>query len=785
MAQTPISASAFYNSTTPTTIYTVPASRQAVVKGILASSLVGSNNVVTVNKVSNGVTYPLVQGQITGYIASSGAYYNNPGVLSVNLLQSPITLGAGDSISISTTTTSQYKVEQAAYSANYKIYNFNYFNGYYIAVGVDNSNGIGLILTSTDGVTYTRRTFTAAVALTNVVYGNGYYVVCNATGGTIHYSTDLAAWTQVSLPSTYPCYALTYAGSKFVTGGGSGRSYYATTTPLSWTAATTFNSSNTIYTIAYIGTNYFYGTAGTSYYTSDFSSFTQPYVSTLPGTSFAGVAAANNKFIVTNQNTPGGNQNAFLRTSSDGISWSYQNTTANNLSSYYAHPSYGSNGGYMIFPYFAQGNGYYLYSSNGTSWGQTQYTGTGYSGSSNQTFSLAWENTANATYGARGLVYLNASNSHYFNGFSFNSNGTIGGQSFSFSATQLVNGSFVASPVPAFCGNPNNGSWVALMYYYNGGNYGGPTYYGSSPSTGDQSNTTGWYAAQGYGQGYGTCVGCYPNSPKYLAGSTGGWVFEATGYGQSWNQIMGNPNYVSNPAGFTHQGVPTAGMARGGESSSSPFVIVWTNGYFATTTNQGTSWTFGNLPISSIQTQMEKFNAGPIKYNNGNFIVVNNAGQAAISSDGINWSTMLVGVTNTYNLNSTNIFISSAGLYTSAAGDVNSFTNKTLTNYATNSSVNQMVYANSTYYLSSSGNLYSSSDLITWTNKSFSTQALNDIAYFGGANAGLAYSGSSTNIAISGASVANAAAGSIIGKPFTPNSSIFVGSATASVVEIS
>jgi len=227
MAQTPKSASVIYSSTTPTTIYTVPGGATAVVKGVLASSSVANFDTVTLNKVSGGVTYPLARSQQTGYAAyTSSTYYPaGAGQVSVNLLASPITLAAGDSISISSADTSYYKVATATYSSNWKIGNIAYLNGYYVVVGQDTSTGNGLILTSTDGITYTQRTFSYAFYLSNVTYGNGYYVVCNTTGGAVHYSTDLVTWTAATLPSTVACYAITYGNGKFVVGGAGGYYY--------------------------------------------------------------------------------------------------------------------------------------------------------------------------------------------------------------------------------------------------------------------------------------------------------------------------------------------------------------------------------------------------------------------------------------------------------------------------------------------------------------------------------------------------------------------------------
>jgi hypothetical protein len=76
--------------------------------------------------------------------------------------------------------------------------------------------------------------------------------------------------------------------------------------------------------------------------------------------------------------------------------------------------------------------------------------------------------------------------------------------------------------------------------------------------------------------------------------------------------------------------------------------------------------------------------------------------------------------------------------------------------------------------------------LITWTNKQFNTTQINDVNYFGPSSyGGLAYSGTGTGIVVSQAKASGSAdTTGNIGKIFTPSSSIYVGNATASIVQI-
>jgi hypothetical protein len=787
MAQTPISASVLYNSTTPTTIYTVPATKTAVVKGVLASSLITSYDTVTINKVSGGVTYPIVRNTVTGWTVNSSTYYYERQLDTRNLLESPITLAAGDSISISTTGTSAYKMEYAVENSNYRIGNIAYLNGNYIAVGIDISTNTGLILTSTDGLTYTKRTFSASVYLTNVTFGNGYYVVCNSTGGTIHHSTDLVTWTAASLPTTFACFALTYGGGQFVTGGASGRSYYATTTPLSWTAAGVFKS-DTINAIAYIGTNYFYATTGISYYTTDFTTYTQPYVSIITG-NFQSLAATNNKVLVTNNQVASTFPNTFLRSSADGITWGAVTTAANSMISGASYVEYAANGGHFSTRLNnSNGNAEYLYSSDGVTWTQSAFsflTGSGNAGITN--FTAAYLNTSNASYTNKVLVYQSAGGTYYIQGCNVATTGVLSSQNFSYGATFWQNGTYQGTPL--FAGNPSDGSWKAMGYYSNGGNNGGPFQWSSSPNSGSDGNRNqGWDNSSYPGASYATCIGIIPNDSAYLAGTESGWIFKSTNYSSSWFPIMGNPSYVGNPTGFTYQGVAVSGMARGGDLSTSPVVIVWTNGYFGTSTDQGSSWTFGNVGLSSIYKQSDLYQS-PVAYGNGYFYVGNSVGAIARSTNGINWEIMVSSINSIYYLNSQNVYLKNGGqIFTSATGVVDVFTSKSTNAFLTgNPTTNQMIYLNSTYYvIDNAGTLYQSSDLITWTTKSFNSTQINNVNYLNtGSYGGMTYSGAGNAFvlatAFAGASTAGTGA---IGKPFTPSINTYVGNATASIVQI-
>lgn len=792
MAQTPISASVLYNSTTPTTIYTVPTGKTAVVKGVLASSLTTTVDTVTLNKVSGGTTYPLVQNQASGYITQSGTYYVVNGVQTINLLQSPITLAAGDSISISTTTGSYYKTPLANYTSTNKIGNIAYLNGNYIVVGQDTTTGYGLILTSTDGITYTQRSFPFSFSLTNVTYGNGYYVVCNDTGGAIHYSTDLVTWTQVSLPSTVSCYAITYGGGKFVTGGGSGRSYYATTTPLSWTLATVFNT-NTIYAISYIGTNYFYGNSGVSYYTADFSTYTQPYVYMIGGNSAGrsgNFIVSNNKIMATNALVAGTYPNTFMTTSTNGVSWSNVTTTSNSMASYNTYMAYCSNGGYMCYRYYNTGTNYYLYSSDGVTWNQDNFGALNYSTSNGyQIHKAGYDNTTNTNVNNKVLGYMYAGNATMVFCYNMGTNGSLNSIQFQFSSSTISGGTASVQQVPYFVGNPYDESWIGVVYYSNGGTYTISHFYGGSPTSGADGQFTQGAYNSGYGQGYACSAGVVPASNRYLAGTTSGWVYYSDSYNAGFNTVLiGSPSYYTNPPGIVWGDIAgnyVCGFARGGESASSPLVILWANGQIAVSTNQGATFTQKYIGANSFAA-MNNFGGSPIKYNNGTFVAINQAGTVLTSTDGFTWVTMPSAVNSIYNLNSQNVLLCTTGIVTSPTGNVTTFTPKSSATWGPNASANRMAYVGSTYYLMYNASLYSSSDLITWTSKSFNSTQINNSTYFPNVTySGIAYSGTGSSIAVS-AALPGSVTSSVgyVGKVFNPTTDIYVGNATASIVQI-
>ena len=89
-------------------------------------------------------------------------------------------------------------------------------NGLFVTVG-DN----GIILTSSDGISWTKRTSGTTKNLYGVTYGDGL-VVTVGDNGTILTSSSGTSWTSRTSGTTKNLYGVTYGGGLFVTVGDNG-----------------------------------------------------------------------------------------------------------------------------------------------------------------------------------------------------------------------------------------------------------------------------------------------------------------------------------------------------------------------------------------------------------------------------------------------------------------------------------------------------------------------------------------------------------------------------------
>jgi hypothetical protein len=99
------------------------------------------------------------------------------------------------------------------YGARDTLCSVTYGNNLYAAVGDS-----GVIITSPDGITWTKRTSGTIMNLTGVAYGNNQFVAVG-TGGTIISSPDGITWTSNTSGVTTNLWGVTYGNNRFVAVG--------------------------------------------------------------------------------------------------------------------------------------------------------------------------------------------------------------------------------------------------------------------------------------------------------------------------------------------------------------------------------------------------------------------------------------------------------------------------------------------------------------------------------------------------------------------------------------
>lgn len=769
MAQTPKSASVLFGSTTATTIYTVPALSTAIVKSVIPTSVIGSAASVTLNKVSSsGTVYPLTVNAATQFAVNG----TTNAVANLNFLPGPITLSAGESISISTSTATNFKDPISISNTRYKFYGCNYVNGNYVVLGQDTVTGYGLVLTSTDGITWTQRTFNFYVITQDIIYGNGYYAICNqSTSGKIHHSTDLVTWTEVSLPTSgYGMYSIEFGNNIFVVAGASGYAFTATSTPVTWGAITLPNGgyAGAINSTKYIGTNYVFGTAGPTFTSTNLSTFAvQSFVYDASGVAGGRVTASATRFFHTIANAISTQPTRALQYSTDGAAWTNATFSATNgITQANAYPvAFGNGGLIMMQPYWTGAAIRYAQSAdNGTTWTNVaSFTPTNYT----RVGTCCAQSVYPIIDTARNYVGLDVGS--YLQMNAVNASGTITSASaFTTFNWTLSVGTF------GWAGNPTTGTWIAAPSGYNTSNpsYWG-WYWGSSPTNGSNAQFTGSIV---YIPQYGECSAVLyrPGANGYLFGTAQGFVaFNTSEQATSFNWVR--------PTASTSA---VAAFACDGNTATSKIVYIQNNGFGAVSQNQGADWTTMQLPGTDFPRHALE-SGRCIQYVNGVWIATNTTGQSFYSSDALSWSTAPIDTNNIATVNSNNVFLSSYGVFYSSGSSVTSFTRTTTANYASYPSNRNIVYVSSKYLIGQTTALQQSTDLITWTNTPISSTAINDVAYYTTANATALLADGSGNVMAVGAQRSSPTAEGKTGKPITVANALVVGNVTAGVVEIS
>lgn len=169
------------------------------------------------------------------------------------------------------------------------------------------ANGLGAVLVSTDGTTWTPQAFGAgAPSLQGIAYGNGVFVAPASQSNVAYYSTDGIAWATATMPTASRWNDIEFANGTFVAIG--------------------INTNGSASTIAATSTN---GITWTQ--------------RTLPvSANWSGITYGNGVFLAVANGT------SVAATSADGITWTQRTLPS---SSAWTRPMYG--GGLFVVPVYA------------------------------------------------------------------------------------------------------------------------------------------------------------------------------------------------------------------------------------------------------------------------------------------------------------------------------------------------------------------------------------------------------------------------------------------------
>lgn len=718
MAQTPISASVAVLSDTPVTLYTVPSGKTAIVKAVIPTVLLASNTAnFTVNKNSNGSVIPVVLNQTNTYVSATGGTTT----YTPNLLSAPITLTSGESISISTSGTAFYKLPLTYTNSQYQIANITYANNRYMAVGYDSGNLKGLVLTSTDGTTWVKQTFTGST-LTNVCYGNSLWVATSTSIGVIYKSADNGVtWTEISHTAS-SLYNVTYQNNLFVAVGANGKGI-TSSDGTTWTLFNVNSETTTLYTAIYVASSWLIGSSATTYKTTNFSSFTTPYsLKDIPYTPVGVVYNTDygNWYVGLSTPSSSGSVTPYpFYYSSNGIDWTLQSSI---------NSGYNATNAKAIGIQWTSQLQMYPNSSASPSANYMNYTGGNPATPSNWAAGYM-SSTLGNWYGRCYNLYSPQNN--YWTGLSSSSTGYLGTGSITSASygTFSVPSSFSSRYNSTFyTGNKNDSSWFAininnsgyLEHYY--ASYTGMSWTGPYTSTISSGGTT----IQ--------CVnGLYSNT-GFLIGMSDGRLLRTNSKSTAVSLIQ---NFGSQIVGI--------------RSNSAVQVVLTANGNVYASTNN-----FDNYSVTTLSGGALTFN-DPTYTENVNlncteseFIIVNTVGQVWKSTNGTTWNTVPGKIFNSAYINSIPLLESDYGLLTTA--DASTFTSYTTTNltYA-QPATNNLVYAGGTYYAAANNTLYSSTNLTTWSSSNLDSLKINNQTYFSGyTNTYLGLASDGTNLVLTG-----------------------------------
>lgn len=299
MPTTPVSVSAGIQSSTNTTVYTVPVGKTAIVKAVSAQAVTSGSSNLTVSKSVSGQNFPVVVDQATNYQPPTGATERK----NENALTAPLTMAAGEQLKVYTSASNAYALPNvstagltAADGSSYFIYANLFANGIYMAVGQCTS-GV-YVATSTDAITWTQRTSALPFGTRwNTLSCNGSVWVAtnvNSTQGTVYYSSDNGVtWgAAVVVAGAFNCNSIPNNGSTFLISFNNGK-IYSSTNGSTWTESTTYYSTvgstnTTIYNIGWSGSHWIIDNLYGSLASTDLTTW-YGYVTPNSGRSFSNI----------------------------------------------------------------------------------------------------------------------------------------------------------------------------------------------------------------------------------------------------------------------------------------------------------------------------------------------------------------------------------------------------------------------------------------------------------------------------------------------------------------
>lgn len=197
-----------------------------------------------------------------------------------------------------------------------------YGNSTYVSVAPS------LVMTSSDGITWTSRTAAAALSWESVVYGEGLFVATSSdgTGNRVMTSPDGITWTSRTSSADEDWYGLAYGGGLFVAIGYNSAAIMTSPDGITWTARTSPVSS-TFISVAFGGGLYVAVSQGGKVITSpDGITWTERTIASAPAMN--SVVYGNGLWVVMAYNPNG------IFTSPDGITWTERvNPIGNNFMS--------------------------------------------------------------------------------------------------------------------------------------------------------------------------------------------------------------------------------------------------------------------------------------------------------------------------------------------------------------------------------------------------------------------------------------------------------------------